>query len=100
MSKVSAGEISASKSTGGLSSGVRGGSGVDFTFGFVGVLEDRFDLVETEEDETETFEAGRVESDPLEELLLPILLVRVFFVLLLAMLTSYESLTKENVSSE
>lgn len=85
-----------SKSTGAVSSGVRGGSGVDFTLIFVGVLEDRFDLVETEEEETETLEAGRVESDPLEELVLPILLVRLFFVLLLAILTCYESVLKRS----
>jgi hypothetical protein len=84
VSKVSAGEISASKSTGMLCSGVVGGSG-DLGFG---ALELFLALEDAEEDETETCEIGSVESDPLEEVLLLTLLVRVFFILVFAMVDS------------
>ncbi len=69
-----------------LCSGVVGGSG-DLGFG---ALELFLDLEDAEEDETETFETGFVVSEPLEEVLLLTLLVRVFFILVFAMVDSYE----------
>ena len=63
-----------SRSTGVVCSGVLGGRGLDLTCDDLGRLVDFFDLVEaTEEEEMETFDVGRVEFDPLDELLLPTL---------------------------
>jgi len=85
-----------SRSKGVVCSGVLGGRGLDLTCD-LGRLVD-FDLVEaTEEDEMETFDAGRVEFDPLDELLLPTLLPLVFFVLVLAMVLVLQYNVKRKV---
>ena len=72
-----------------MCSGVFGGSGVEIScdaFGLGRDLEVRLALEEeADEDETETFEAGLVESEPLEEVLLLTLRVRVFFIVGFAM---------------
>jgi len=84
VSKVSAGEMS--RSTGVFCSGVLGGRGLDLSCDLGRLVDFDFDLVEaTEEEEMETFDAGRVEFEPLDELLLPTLLPRVFLVLVLTM---------------
>ena len=75
-----------------MCSGVEGGSGVEIScdaFGLGRDLEVRLALEEeADEDETETLEAGLVESEPLEEVLLLSLLVRVFFLVGFAMVKS------------
>ena len=70
-----------SRSTGTLCSGVLGGIGAEFDLGLFFVLPD-LDLLDID-DETDLLDAGWVEFEPVDELVLPTL--RLLLVLVLAM---------------